>query len=76
MPQNSLPAPSLHEQSLSRGLRVVQRPQKAAKNSTPPTSTDQQAPVSSLNKKPANQIESIRLHLPSEMVAKLPLVSI
>ena len=33
----------------------MQQPQKAAKNSTPPTSTDQQAPVSSLNKKPANQ---------------------
>ena len=42
MPQNSLSAPSLPEQSL-----VVQRPQKAAINSTPPTSTDQQAPVSS-----------------------------
>ena len=53
----------------------MQRPQIAAKNSTLPTltSTNLQAPVSSLNKKPANQI---RLHLPSQMVAKLPLVSL
>ena len=53
MLHNSLPAPSLPEQTLSVANESYSC-HKNQQNSTPPTSTDQQSTVSSLNKKPAN----------------------
>ena len=55
--QNSLPAPSLPEQSFSVANESCSGRKKQQKNSTPPTSTDndRQAPLSSWNKKPDNQ---------------------
>ena len=47
MPQNSLPAPSLPEHSFSVANESCSGRKEQQKNSTPPTSTDQQASVSS-----------------------------
>ena len=72
MPQNSLPAPSLPEQPLSVANESCSGCKKQQKTVPHPLPLINKL-ISSLDLKPAN--ESGRT-LPSEMVAKLPLVSI